>query len=209
MDLKRKNNSPIDSYLAIRPLINIFECGDAGVIKEFEGKIFFALIDVLGHGEEAHKLAVTSQEFLEKNYNHEPVEIIKDLHKHIKGSRGLVAGIGLLDLETNFLKYAGMGNISLKVCDSTLRKSKHIISKDGIMGYTISTPRLETVKFSEKEVIVVCTDGIKEYFGLEDCPKLLDKDAKTIAIQILQKFGRRSDDAACLVIKYKNMKEMP
>lgn len=51
MDLKRKNNSPVDYYLAIRPLINIFECGDAGVIKEFEEKIFFALIDVLGHGE--------------------------------------------------------------------------------------------------------------------------------------------------------------
>lgn len=208
INLKRENNSLIDYYLAIKPLINIFECGDAGVIKEFERKIFFALIDVLGHGSEARQLAVTVQEFLEKNYNREPVEIIKVLDEHIKGSRGLVIGIGLLDLETNLLKYAGMGNISLKICDSSSRNFKHIISKDGIVGYTISTPRQETVKFSEKEVIVVYTDGIKEHFGLEGCSKLLDKDAKTIATQIIQKFSRKTDDAACIVLKYKNIKEM-
>jgi len=199
----KEKNSLIDYYLAIKPLINIFECGDAGVIKEFEGKIFFALIDVLGHGRTAHTLAVTAQEFLEKNYNREPVEIIKGLHGHIKGGRGLVAGIGLLDLKTNLLKYAGMGNISLKICDLGSRNFKHIISKDGIMGYTISTPRQETVKFSGKEVVVVYTDGIKEHFGLEGCPNLLDKDAKIIAIQIIQKFSRKTDDAACIVIKYK------
>ncbi|HCL89828.1 MAG TPA: hypothetical protein DHW70_00650 [Candidatus Atribacteria bacterium] len=206
--LRRGNNFPIAYYLAIKPLINIFECGDAGVIKEFEGKIFFALIDVLGHGREAHELAVIAQEFLEKNYNREPVEIIKSLHEHIRGSRGLVAGIGLMDLEKNLLKYSGVGNISLKICDSSSRNFKSIISRDGIMGYTISTPRLETVKFSEKEVIILYTDGIKEHFGLKSCTKLIDKDAKTIAIQIIQKFSRRSDDAACLVIKCKNIEEM-
>jgi len=207
-ELKRKNNSPIDYYFAVRPLIDIFECGDAGVIKEFEGKMFFALIDVLGHGREAHKLAVTVQGFLGENYFHEPIEVIKDLHKYIKGSRGLVAGIGLLDLETNLLKYAGIGNINLKIYDTSSRNFKHIISKEGIMGYTISTPRQEMMEITEKEVIIVYTDGIKEYFGLEGHPTLLDKDAKTIAIQVIQKFSRESDDAACLVIKYKNRKEV-
>ena len=208
MEQKRKNNSPIDYYLAVRPLIGIFECGDAGVIKEFEGKIFFALIDVLGHGREAHKLADTVKGFFGGNYFREPIEVIKGLHKYIKGSRGLVAGIGLLDLETNLLKYAGIGNINLKIYDTSSRNFKHIISKEGIMGYTISTPRQEMMEITEKEVIIVYTDGIKEYFGLEDHPTLLDKDVKTIAIQIIQKFSRKSDDAACLVIKYKNIKEM-
>lgn len=199
-----KKNPPADYYYLVRPLINSLECGDAGIIKEFDGKIFFGLIDVLGHGKDAYKLAVITREFLEKNYQHEPVEIIKRLHEHIKGTRGLVAGIGILDLKSNLLKYAGMGNISLKICNQN--KTKNIIYKDGIIGYIISTPRQEEIKLFPNEAIIVYTDGVKERFTLKNCPELLHEDAKTMAARIIQKFGRESDDAACIVIKVKQVK---
>lgn len=48
----------LDYFLAKRPYFynKDIECGDTGIIKEFDNKVFIAIVDVLGHGQEAHKL---------------------------------------------------------------------------------------------------------------------------------------------------------
>ncbi len=55
----------LDYFLAKRPIFynQDTECGDTGIIKEFDNKVFIGIVDVLGHGPEAHKLALICQDF--------------------------------------------------------------------------------------------------------------------------------------------------
>jgi len=194
----------VDYFLDIRPLTKNRECGDTGIIKEFDHKIFIGIIDVVGHGKEAYKIAVVSKGFLEENYRKDLVEVMKGLHEHLKDTRGAVAGLFLLDLTTGKLKYVEVGNITARIFGANTRR---IISKPGIIGYAIRTIREERTKLYNNDVLLLYTDGIKEHFELEDYPKLLQDDAKTIVTNIINKFGKKNDDAACIALRFTQMEK--
>ena len=186
-------------FLAIRPLIKNVECGDTGIIKEFDHKIFIGIIDVLGHGKEAYEIAVISKKYLENNYHKDLIVIMKGLHECLKDSRGAVAGLCLIDLIAGELKYVGIGNITARIFGAN---TVRIVPRPGIIGYAIPTLREERMKLYNNDVLLLYTDGIKEHFELEDYPKLLQDDARTIASNIINKFGKKNDDAACIVLSF-------
>ena len=104
----------VDYFLIKRPLNNDIFCGDTGIIKAFDNKIFIGIADVLGHGEEAHEVAVMCEDFLRTNYNLGLVATLTGLHENIKGSRGAVVGLSLLDLDSGELQCAAMGNVTIR-----------------------------------------------------------------------------------------------
>jgi hypothetical protein len=194
----------VDYFLAIRPLIKNMECGDTGIIKEFDHKVFIGIIDVAGHGKEAYEIAVISKKYLENNYHKDLIVIMKGLHEHLKGTRGAVAGLCLLDLITGELKYVGTGNITARILGiNTVR----IVSRPGIVGYAIRTIREERMKLHNNDVLLLYTDGVKGHFELEDYPELLQDDARTIATNIINEFGKKNDDAACIALIFRQIEK--
>lgn len=192
-----------DYFLSKRPLPGHedTECGDTGMIKKFNNKVFIAILDVLGHGKEAHKTADICEKFLEKNYrNKDLIEIMKNLHEHIKGSRGAVVCLCIVDVKTGDVKCVGIGNIAIRKFGSS---SVRIIPRSGIIGYVMPAPKEEILKLYDGDILVLYTDGVKEHFELEDYPELLKDDAKTIATHIIHQFGKEEDDAACIALRYK------
>ena len=192
----------LDYFIAVRPFPGnkAAECGDIVVIKEFDDKLFIGIVDVAGHGKNAHKVAVICKDYLEENYRRDLVETMNGLHEHIKGSRGAVAGLGRLDLKSGELKYVGVGNIVLRKFGETSLK---LIPRLGMIGYVIPTPREEVMKLHDGDVLVLYTDGVKEHFELEDYPELLNDNAKTIATLLIRQFGKEEDDATCIALRYK------
>jgi len=192
----------VDYFLDIRPLTKNRECGDTGIIKEFDHKLFIGIVDAAGHGKKAHGIAVISEKFLEKNYHQDLVEIMKGLHEHLKDTRGAVAGLFLLDLTTGKLKYVEVGNISARIFGTN---TVRIVSRSGIIGYAIRTIREERMKLYNNDVLLLYTDGIKEHFELEDYPELLQDDARTIVTNIINKFGKKNDDTTCIALRFAQM----
>ena len=199
MNTDKRQRFRVDYFLTIRPLIKNVECGDTGIIKEFNHKLFIGIIDVLGHGKEAYEIAVISKKYLENNYHKDLIVIMKGLHKHLRNSRGAVAGLCLIDLITGELKYVGIGNITARIFGTN---TVRIVPRPGIIGYAIPTPREERKKLYNNDVLLLYTDGIKEHFELEDYPELIQDDARTIASNIINKFGKKNDDAACIVLRF-------
>jgi len=192
----------LDYALAVRPFPGnqLNECGDIGVVREFGNKLFFAIVDVLGHGREAHELAVIVREYLEKNYRRGLVELMEGLHECLKLSRGAVAGMGLLDRESGELRYVGVGNITARKLG---RSSLRLVPRQGIVGYAMRTLREETAQLDDGDVVVLHTDGVQERFDLSDYPQIAADDADTICHQIIKRFGKEEDDAACLALRYR------
>lgn len=192
--------SRVDCYLVKRALtLREADCGDTGVIKEFNGQCFLALVDVLGHGSEAHTAALGAQKYLEQNYRQELIDVMKGLHGCLRGTRGAVAAIGRLDIKTGKLIYVGIGNITVRVLGP---RNSRLVSSDGIIGYMMSTPKEQTLKLYAGDVLVMHSDGIKEHFDLSKSAGILTGTAKSIAVELLNQFGRSNDDASCIVLRY-------
>ena len=173
-------------------------CGDAGVIKKYGNSLFFGLIDGLGHGRKAHKAASLSEDYLNEHYTKPLDELLKGLHEILIGTAGAVAGIGRFELDTGNLTYAGIGNITARIYGNS---SHSLISRDGVIGYTIPNPRLEESRLFPGDLLILTSDGISEHFLPGNFPGLLEGQARDIAGKFLKAL-RKDDDASCLVLRY-------
>jgi len=189
----------IDYYLAKMPLLSEKECGDAGIIKEFDNKIFAAVVDVLGHGQNAYQLTLVMEKFLEKNYRENLTGILRGLHEHIKGSVGAAAILCLLDLDSGQLEYTGIGNLTIRIFG---KNNKRLLPGEGVIGYIMSTPKADMVTLVPGDILLVHSDGIKAHFEAADYPGIHRQTAREIAEGVLNRFNKGIDDAICFVLNY-------
>jgi len=192
------DNGAVDYFVAEKPLELVN--GDIGFISVDEKQLFVGIVDGSGHGPEAHKIAQTSRDFLEKNKDVELPDLMNGLHENLRGTRGAVAIIGKLDHEASQFHYVGIGIIVLRKFGNS---SERAVTQDGVIGYQVRTPKEKLMQILGGDVLVMHTDGISGYFDENDYPEILKDDAKTIANNLIKKFGKNNDDATCVVIRFK------
>lgn len=175
------------------------ECGDTGVIEENGSRCFFALIDGVGHGKEACAAARLAESFLLEDTSRDLVDMMNGLHSHLKGSRGAVAFLCRLDIETGLLRYVGIGNITVRIFGE---RDYRLVSRDGIIGYMMAGPRENEERLSPGDLIMLSSDGVKEHFDPLEVPGLLKGPARKIAAEMLGRFAKGNDDASCFVLRY-------
>jgi negative regulator of sigma-B (phosphoserine phosphatase) len=190
----------IDYYLAKMPFLSAGECGDTGIIKEFDGKIFSAVVDVLGHSQNAYQLTRVIEKFLEGNYRKDLKDIILELHEHIKGSVGAAAVLCLLDIESGQLEYTGIGNLTIRIFGLD---NKRLLPGDGIIGYIMTSPKPEKITLAHNDILLVHSDGINAHFEPGDYPGIFKHPAREIAAGVIRKFNKGIDDAICFVLRYR------
>ncbi len=191
----------IDCYYEKQALIgDSHECGDTAVILHDTDMCFIALIDVLGHGPKAAKLASVIQTYLKTNCRNDLVVLLQELHEHIKGSRGCVVFIGRLEISTGTFSYTGIGNINAKWF--AMNDATTLLCRDGIVGYSMATPRLTTIQLVPPDIIILTSDGVHSHINLFEYPELLHGNAQEIVREILLNFSKENDDASCLVLRY-------
>lgn len=189
----------IDTHLLKRALTGPEnECGDAGVIRISYDRCFLALMDVLGHGREAHKVAVVGEKYLQENHESELVELMNGLHTCLKGSRGAVAALCRLDRKAGDMEFVGVGNITARLYGAS---PVTFVSRDGVIGYRMPTPKKQRAKVSPGDILILNSDGIKERFDPIFYPDLLNGSAKKIAADLMDRLGKDSDDASCIVLR--------
>lgn len=176
-----------------------FECGDITFVKQYDNQCLFALIDVLGHGSEARKIAISADKYLDENYKNNLIDLMNGLHQYLKGTRGAVVALCHLEILTGEFTYIGIGNITVRIFGA---KTIRLTPKGGIVGYKITTPRSINLKLYPEDIILMYSDGIKEHFDIVECAALLKEDAQDIASGILKQFGKKNDDASCIVLRY-------
>ena len=177
------------------------ECGDTGIVRAYEDHCFVALIDVLGHGKEAFEVAVRAEKWLLNHHGqeHDLEEIMTGLHAHLKGSRGAVASVCRLNLDTGELAFSGVGNITMRVFGNSPQR---LIARDGIVGYMMRSPMEQKTTLHPGDILVLSSDGVAEHFNLDDFPELLMGNAVDITRKFLDDLGKENDDASCIALRY-------
>ncbi len=173
--------------------------GDAAVVQEKDHLVLAAVVDVLGHGAEAHVVAVEAERFLKAQWNESVLSLMDGLHEHLAGSRGAGVGLCLVDRRSGLLRYTGIGNTVIRRFGYA---EVRLLSRAGIVGGSRRTPKEEQMTLTPGDVVLLYTDGVQDRFELKDYPQLLHHSAEAIARTIIQRFGKQHDDATCIALRY-------
>ncbi len=189
----------LDWAHAGRPCVSELVSGDVAVVDAKPDVVLVALVDVLGHGPDAHDVATRAETFLRQSWTRDVVEMLRRLHKELTGTRGAAAGIAVLDIARGEVRYAGVGNTVARKFGPT---DKQLRSVDGTLGHVLRSPVEQVIRLTPEDVLVLYTDGVRTSFGVHDYPQIQYESARAIANNIVQRFGKLSDDATCVALRY-------
>lgn len=161
-----------------------------------------AVVDGLGHGDEAARAATSAIRAIEVHAAAAPTAIVARVHDHLRGTRGVVLSLARIDLVARTLTWVGVGNVAGTIvrrgADSLPAKCSSLLLAPGIVGSNLPELRPETVEFPTATTLVLATDGIDQAFEAQVGPTT---PVQILADRLLQAHGRHRDDCLVLVAR--------
>ena len=192
----------IETAFAELPLPGQSESGDLCLVKRVGKATLLAVVDGLGHGEEAASAAHAAIGAIDR-YSREPLpELVKRCHDALVGLRGVVLGLALLDPQTAAMTWLGVGNIGGVVLrpDGKARLSRvSLVPLAGFIGAEPPHATARAVALTAHDTIVLYSDGVKD--GFADT-LVLANSPQEIADSIIARHTKGNDDALALVARY-------
>jgi len=164
--------------------------GDTVVVRDHDGTAMVAVIDVLGHGAEAARVAEVASRFLATASLDGAAALIGSLHQALRGSRGAAAAICVIR-ERSF-EACSVGNVEVRVLGTPMP----VIATPGIVGQRFANLRTCTGALASGDRLVCFSDGISSRFALDTIRTLTPRDA---CAQVMATHRRAHDDATILV----------
>lgn len=172
--------------------------GDRAIVREAEGGLLLAIIDVLGHGRDADRVAQVAEDALFQAQWAEANDLLRMLDMELAGSVGAAAGIVTFRDGTTDGRFAGVGNTVFKVLGGNPRT---LVSADGVLGQQATVPRPSTVVVQPDETVLMHSDGISSRVDWRGTPEMTTIDVELAAREIMRRFGRAHDDISCIVAR--------
>jgi anti-sigma regulatory factor (Ser/Thr protein kinase) len=198
-DLKNEIRGQDCAYY-VRPCRGEFVSGDAVVLDQRDDLVLLAIIDALGHGSAANKVAQRAKSFIRGSWTSDVVASISGLHESLKGSIGAAAGIVVLETKTGMMSHVAVGNT---VCRTFGSRSGRCLVTPGTLGSRIRSPQLSQVRLGDGDLVLLYTDGVSDRFELDDYPQINLGSASDVARAIVERFGRKHDDSSCVAMRYR------
>jgi len=178
------------------------ESGDLHLVQAVKDGVLIAVLDGLGHGEEAAAAARLAVATLERHAEEPPLSLLQRCHVALKESRGVVMSLARFDAPRGTMTWLGVGNVEgvLHHADWSERSARaSLITRGGIVGSEVPAVQAAVIPVNAGDVLVFATDGIGSGF-LSDVSAR--EEPQRLADQILARHGKGTDDALVLVAKY-------
>lgn len=174
-------------------------CGDGHIIRDGEGRVLLAVLDGLGHGSEARKAASLAEIYLHENYRMPLEGLLGDLHRLLRTTRGVAAGLVRIESEGGELSFTGVGNISGRLWQPETRRWESLVSASGALGVVLRNQLLFSYRWAAGSILVMHSDGVSPDWELSSGERsLAPQDAARL---IMKQNWRGSDDATVMVAK--------
>lgn len=183
-----------------RPCYPEYVSGDSTLVRPLQGGMLLACIDASGHGKPAHALSVLLADHLRAVVHKDLACLLHQLHQRAVGTIGAAIAIAYLDMASNTLSLAGIGNIRVRCIGPTPWVG---ICRDGVLGERFPTPNVQHFALKADDVVLLYSDGIREAISHEIRTRVHLGTARHIAETVLRVGGKVTDDASCIVIKCK------
>ena len=171
--------------------------GDRVYIEQ-SGKRLRALhLDGLGHGELAQEATdgLAGLLYLDEDI----AQVFKLIDRQLKTTRGAVAMLSELDLETMQGQILGVGDMCAYThIDDQLQT---MTFAPGILGKEHKTPRTLPVALKKPSTIITVSDGMRRGWNIHSFPGLLNQHPQLVAYVLGNIMGRASDDQSVCVMR--------
>lgn len=186
--------------VAAAPLPGEAACGDLHVVRAFDGGVLVAVIDAIGHGAEAARVAGLAAGVLERHADAPVRELILRCHERLRASRGAAISIASFGDRTLTMAWLGVGNVSgVLVRTQAQGRREPLLVRGGIVGDQLPELGSSRVRVERGDLLVVASDGITGDFR-EALPAALEP--QQLAEWIEQGYARTTDDSLALVARY-------
>lgn len=176
--------------------------GDGYWVQPVPGGVLVAVVDGMGHGEQAAAATREALRVLMGLAEATPAEQCRSCHAALRGSRGVALGISRFDLEANVLSWIGVGNVRgvlRHYPSSGTPSTEMMLQRRGILGRQLPSLIATNVTIQRGDLLVLATDGIRSDFEDEMAAR---GSAKRLADAILSRHAAPHDDALVLVARY-------
>jgi hypothetical protein len=186
--------------LAIQGEVN---SGDLAVFAPYDRGGLAAVIDGLGHGDDAAAASAIAEGVIRAHASDSPAELLRHCHQELRKSRGVVLTAAWFDLEAMELSWAGVGNVEARlVRGAATYGDRHdsALVLGGVVGYNLPPVRPARTDLRPGDAVAFATDGIEADYSGSLTPGL---PAQRLAERILSRHGRATDDALAAVVRYR------
>jgi serine phosphatase RsbU (regulator of sigma subunit) len=177
--------------------------GDIHVVREFPGGVLVAVVDALGHGQEAMQTARHAAATLEQFAHESPGDLLHRCDRALIGTRGAVMNLASINWAGHVMTWIGVGDVAgvLHAAAHPTRDGQTVLpTRGGIVGTgDLPIVRPWSVPLAPDDTLIFATDGVIPEFTWEGHAQLAPQQ---IADAILRQFQKGNDDALVLVARY-------
>ena len=196
-------NTPlIESGVASLTMPGQSQSGDRHLVHPYPNGLLVAVVDGLGHGEQAAAVADLAVTTLIKHAHESLIALVKRCHEALRETRGVVMSLASFNELDRVLTWMGIGNVEglvLHAEGSPHSRHEYLLLRGGVVGGQLPSLSASIMPLMQGDTLVFTTDGIRGGFAKDlsasDPPQVM-------ADRILAKYSKGSDDALVFVARF-------
>jgi len=185
-----------------RPIAGETVSGDLHVAELFAGGALVGVIDGLGHGPDAAHASRVAAAVLGGDPTQPVMDLMRMCHEALRGTRGAVLSVASIDTTLNAVSWIGVGNVEATIIRMDVQGRSvrdHIALRNGVAGCQLPPLRVTTKEIAPGDILIFASDGLRHGFAQEP---FHDGPLDSHAADLLDRYGKDSDDALVLVVRY-------
>ena len=173
------------------------ESGDQYFVREAVDSVLVAVADGLGHGPAAAAAARTALAALGEGGPADLGALVTRCHESLRGTRGAVLSVAAFAVGS--VTWLGVGNVDGVLVRAGSRIAEPLLVRSGVLGGQLPSLEVTRCAVARGDTLIVSTDGIDARFAETRAATL---DAPANAKRILVDYGKATDDALVMVVRY-------
>lgn len=197
----------IEWSVAAEALPGEVQSGDRYVVKTSPSSDLVAVVDGIGHGQEAARPAELAVCALNNANGGSLISLLRCCQKQLQGTRGAVLSMALFSEADDTMTWLGVGNVEGVLIRREAyggARQESLLLRGGVVGAQLPSISASVLPVSYGDMLILATDGIRGGFADN-----LNINASTqeIAQHIIDRHWRKFDDALVLVARYVHKNE--
>jgi phosphoserine phosphatase RsbX len=174
--------------------------GDLGLVVPRADGTLTAVVDALGHGDEAADAAEAAVACISSHADDDLDAIVRRCHDTLRNTRGAVVALAVAR-DDGTLTWTGVGNVEAVLVRKdapSAPRHEHALRLGGVLGMQVPRVRPSRAELAPGDVLVFATDGV----GKDFLDRLNAAPAQRMADGILRRHATGRDDALVLVGRF-------
>ena len=199
--------SVIEWSVAEKPFPGQKESGDRCIVKNADDGALLAVVDGIGHGEDAARSAQIAVGALNDSDSRSLISLLRHCQQCLQGTRGAVLSMAWFSPADDTMTWLGVGNVAGVLVRREaygVARQESLLLRAGTVGAQLPYVSASVLPVGYGDTLIFATDGIRGGFA-DDLN--INASTQEIARTIIESHWRKIDDALVLVARYVHKSE--